>query len=31
VELYWRHFSNGDITPVNEAYNFVGLGLIKNF
>lgn len=31
VELYWRHFSNGDITPVNDAYNFVGLGLIKNF
>jgi hypothetical protein len=31
LELYWRHFSNGDITPVNEAYNFVGLGLIKNF
>jgi hypothetical protein len=31
LELYWRHFSNGDITPVNSAYNFVGLGLIKNF
>lgn len=31
LELYWRHFSNGDITPVNAAYNFVGLGLIKNF
>lgn len=31
MELYWRHFSNGDITPVNKAYNFVGLGLIKNF
>lgn len=31
LELYWRHFSNGDITPVNAAYNFVGLGLVKNF
>jgi hypothetical protein len=31
VELYWRHFSNGDLTPINHAYNFIGLGATWSF
>ncbi len=31
LELYWRHFSNGDLTPINTAYNFFGLGTVWNF
>jgi lipid A 3-O-deacylase len=31
VELFTKHFSNGNLTPINAAYNFVGLDVNVNF
>jgi hypothetical protein len=31
VELVVRHFSNGDLTPQNSGYNFIGIVLAHNF
>jgi hypothetical protein len=31
VELYGRHFSNGDLTEINGGQNFIGLSAMWNF
>ena len=31
VELFTIHFSNGNFTPVNEGFNFAGLGFGYKF
>ena len=31
AELYWRHFSNGDLTDKNKGQNFIGLNGIWKF
>ena len=31
IELFTQHFSNGNLTPINKAYNFAGLALLMNF
>jgi hypothetical protein len=31
VEFFHRHFSNGNLTPINRAYNFTGLGMNFRF
>ena len=31
IELVTTHFSNGNLTPVNAAYNFAGLQVSINF
>lgn len=31
IELFTKHFSNGNLTPINAAYNFFGLDVNVNF
>jgi hypothetical protein len=31
IELFVRHFSNGDLTSKNEGYNFFGIAIVHNF
>jgi hypothetical protein len=31
AELFTQHFSNGNLTPTNASYNFVGLAALVNF
>lgn len=31
AEVFTQHFSNGNLTPVNGAYNFAGISILVNF
>ncbi|MCL2338948.1 MAG: acyloxyacyl hydrolase [Proteobacteria bacterium] len=31
AELFFQHYSDGNLTPVNAAYNFVGIGTTYSF
>ena len=31
AELFTQHFSNGDLTPVNHGFNFIGIGANYSF
>jgi hypothetical protein len=31
AEFFTMHYSNGDLTPVNQSYNFSGASILYNF
>lgn len=31
AEIFTMHYSNGDLTPVNNSYNFAGVSMLYNF